>query len=149
MKKRFLALAFMCLLTWNCIDVAEAAHRTVINISDMMCIELETIEGKCIEESMARATEKINANISAGKTIKNTTAYSLENDDIVRFNLTYSPTAADMDFGLIAPDGKFYYLSGSNGTFSQNIQVNKTGKYYMAVRNNSKNEVAILGFVYY
>ena len=54
-----------------------------------------------------------------------------------------------MDFGLIAPDKKFYSFKGSEGSFKENIQVSMTGTYYLAIRNNSQYTVSVVGFVYY
>lgn len=43
----------------------------------------------------------------------------------------------------------FHFTSGSNGSIKTNIQIDKTGKYYFAVRNNENETVEVLGYVYY
>ena len=70
--------------------------------------------------------------------MKADTAYSLEADEVVTINCTYSPRTADLDFGFITPDNTFHFTSGSEGSIKTNIQIEDTGKYYFAVRNNTK-----------
>lgn len=119
-------------------------------MSDLTCEEIDDNQVEFIKMILAtRATQRIDADIAAGKTVKDVTAYPLEVGDIVTMNLTFSPPEADMDFGLIAPDKKFYSFKGADGTFKENIQVSMTGIYYLAIRNNSKSTVSVVGFVYY
>ena len=99
--------------------------------------------------SMTRATSRIEWDIPSGKIMKADTAYSLEADEVVTINCTYSPRTADLDFGFITPDNTFHFTSGSEGSIKTNIQIEDTGKYYFAVRNNTKNSVEVLGYVYY
>lgn len=77
------------------------------------------------------------------------TALSMEKDELVTINCTYSPRTADVDFGLITPRGTFVFVEGEDGNCNQTIQVSQTGDYYFAVRNNSSNDVEVLGYVYY
>ena len=77
------------------------------------------------------------------------TTYTLEADELVTINCTYSPRTADLDFGLITPDGTFRFTSGSNGSIHTTIRVNETGNYYFTVRNNTSRTVEVLGYVYY
>jgi len=50
---------------------------------------------------------------------------------------------------LIAPDGLFYGLSGSNGVFDEGIQVSQTGLYRLAIRNLSSVSITVSGHVNY
>lgn len=68
---------------------------------------------------------------------------------ITVINCTYSPRTANLDFGFITQDDTFHFTSGSNGSIKTNIQIDKTGKYYFAVRNNENETVEVLGYVYY
>ncbi len=54
-----------------------------------------------------------------------------------------------MDFGVIAPDGYFYFLNVEGGSINQSIRVSQSGSYAVAVRNNSSNTVFVVGFVNY
>lgn len=96
-----------------------------------------------------RATESVTWTIGAGKTSKASTAFPMEAGETVTFNCAYSPRTAAVDFGLIAPDGKFYYLSGSNGNIDQSLRIPERGDYYVAIRNRSTASVEVLGFVNY
>lgn len=99
--------------------------------------------------SMTRATSRIEWEIPSDTVMKADTAYSLEADEIVTINCTYSPRTADLDFGFITPDDTFHFTSGSNGSIKVNIQIEDTGEYYFAVRNNTSKTVEVLGYVYY
>ena len=96
-----------------------------------------------------RATNRVNITAMANKTATIGTSLSMEADETVTINCTYSPRTADVDFGLITPRGTFVVVEGEDGNCNQTIQVSQTGDYYFAVRNNSSNDVEVLGYVYY
>ena len=77
------------------------------------------------------------------------TGLSLETDELVTINCTYSPRSADVDFGLVSADNEFGYFSGNDGICSETIRISKTGIYYFAIRNNSEEPVGVTGYVYY
>jgi len=64
-------------------------------------------------------------------------------------HLSYSPFSASVDFGVIAPDGLFYGLNTTTGSFDKAIKVNQRGHYYFAVRNNSSETISVSGYVNY
>lgn len=99
--------------------------------------------------TVTRATESISWTISAGKTAKASTAFPMEADEIVTINCSYSPSSDLVDFGLIAPDNKFYYVTGEGGSINQSIRISERGDYYLAVRNRSSKSVEVVGFVNY
>ena len=69
--------------------------------------------------------------------MKADTAYSLEADEVVTIKLHVLPQDRQtFDFGFITPDNTFHFTSGSEGSIKTNIQIEDTGKYYFAVRNN-------------
>ena len=96
-----------------------------------------------------RATNRVNITAMPNKTATIGTSLSMEADETVTLNCTYSPRTADVDFGLITPRGTFVFVEGEDGNCNQTIQVSQTGDYYFAVRNNSSNDVEVLGYVYY
>ena len=69
--------------------------------------------------------------------------------ETIRINITYSPTGADLDVGILQPDGSFRYVKGSNGSVDHTFTINSNGSYQVRIRNNSSNSVTVLGFVYY
>lgn len=96
-----------------------------------------------------RATNRVNITAMPNKTATIGTSLSMEADETVTINCTYSPRTADVDFGLITPRGTFVFVEGEDGNCNQTIQVSQTGDYYFAVRNNSSNDVEVLGYAYY
>lgn len=96
-----------------------------------------------------RATNRVNITAMPNKTATIGTSLSMEADETVTINYTYSPRTADVDFGLITPRGTFVFVEGEDGNCNQTIQVSQTGDYYFAVRNNSSDDVEVLGYVYY
>ena len=96
-----------------------------------------------------RATNRVTIKAMPNKTATIGTSLSMEADETVTINCTYSPRTADVDFGLITPRGTFVFVEGEDGNCNQTIQVSQTGDYYFAVRNNSSNDVEVLGYVYY
>lgn len=96
-----------------------------------------------------RATNRLDITIGAGKLLKADTSFSLEVGETVSMNFTYSPRSSSISAGLIDSNGYFYSFTEDSGTINKTIRVNKTGKYYLAFRNNSNTSVQIMGFVYY
>ena len=62
---------------------------------------------------------------------------------------SYTPFSVSVDFGIIAPDGLFYSVNTTTGSFDKTIQVTQTGQYTMAVRNNSSTTISVSGYVKY
>ena len=75
--------------------------------------------------------------------------FHLEEGETVRIYATYSPQNVCLDFGLIAPDGVFHYVSAEDGTIDTTIEVPESGNYRLGIRNNSGNTVKVSGFVKY
>lgn len=96
-----------------------------------------------------RATNRVNVTTEPNTTATIGTSLSMEADETITINCTYSPRTADVDFGLITPRGTFVFVEGEDGSCNQTIQVSQTGDYYFAVRNNSSNDVEVLGYAYY
>lgn len=148
-KKRVVSLILFLGLAMNVTFMPASAENAVVSIKTLECEAIDFGDSVVDADAWMRATNKVDWSVSAGENKKATTALSLEAGDVVRINCTYTPGSADIDFGLVAPDGLFYFLSGENGSFNQSIRVEDNGAYYFAVRNNSNKTVTILGFVYY
>lgn len=96
-----------------------------------------------------RATGRFNMDVPGNTIMKANSSFPLEAGEKVTIKATYSPFTASVDFGLIAPDGSFYYLNVDDGNFNQTIKVDERGNYTFAVRNNSSNTVNVSGYVNY
>lgn len=97
----------------------------------------------------ARAFSRVNSSIPPKTFLGGNKNFHLEAGEVVRINCSYSPESASIDFGLIAPDGAFYYVNVTDGSINKSIQVDETGDYTLAVRNNSSDTVSVVGFVHY
>ncbi len=69
--------------------------------------------------------------------------------ETVTIKASYAPFDASVDFGLVDSDGVFHYINITIGSIDETIQINKSGKYTLQVRNNSDGEVKVSGFVNY
>jgi len=96
-----------------------------------------------------RASGKFDITVTAGKLKPAKTGFPMAAGETVTINATYSPSSADIDFGLIDKNGTFHYLKGENGAFNKKIEIPEKGTYTFAVRNNSDVSVNVTGFVKY
>ena len=59
--------------------------------------------------NVARATGRFSMDVPGGALVKASSSFPLEAGETVTIKATYTPFSASVDFGLIAPDGYFYY----------------------------------------
>lgn len=95
-----------------------------------------------------RATGRIEESIP-GNAIMTLAEVSLDNGETVTYDCSYTPRDASVKFGYIAPDGLFYGLSGSKGSYNKSIRVNQRGSYTLAIWNKSDTTVTVSGTVNY
>lgn len=131
-RKKLLALVLACMMLLGCLGVSAAAAMPQES-SDVVIM----------------ATNRFNTTVPANKIIYAGDSFSLAAGEVVTIKATYSPFNASVDFGLIAPDGLFYGLSGSNGSFDEGIKVNQNGVYRLAIRNRSSVAIDVSGYVNY
>lgn len=99
--------------------------------------------------SFMRATGHFDMEVPGNSTVKADKEFPLEIGETVAINAVYSPQTASVDFGLIAPDGLFYGLNTTTGSFDKTIKVSQRGRYYFAVKNNSSETINVSGYVNY
>ena len=141
--RRMLAGALCCLAVSGSMLAANTPFRTAENVSEIH------ITKQIPFTAVSRASESFNIKVSKNTVAAAGSAFSLEAGDHVTINAVYSPAAADVEIGLIAPDGLFYSVRGVNGSIKKGIIVNEHGNYTLAIRNNSSSTVTITGFVTY
>lgn len=95
------------------------------------------------------ATGKFDMDVPGNTAVRAGNSFPLEVGEVVTIKATYSPFTASVDFGLIAPDGLFYGLNTTTGSFDKAIEVNQRGNYTLAVRNNSSSTIHVSGHVNY
>lgn len=151
--KKFLALFLTCAIVIGALSLtasADTGHSDdIIWMEDMKCEMIDVSKVEVLEESSMRATGSINSDIPANTLGVSDIKFSLEVGETVTINCSYSPAFANMDFGVIAPDGYFYFLSVKGGSINRSIAVSQRGGYLMAIRNNSSHTVSVAGFVNY
>lgn len=131
--KRFLCMMLTLVVFTSCFGVSAAevtgfdSHATIV----------------------VRATAKFDMEVSGNTAAKAGNSFPLEVGEVVTIKATYSPFSASVDFGLIAPDGLFYGLNTTTGSFDKAIEVNQRGNYTLAVRNNSSSTIHVSGHVNY
>lgn len=140
----------MCLRRWLCMAVACALVLGFMNVT-AKAIEVEpaTPESGFLMTLNSRATGSFNMIIPANKTLSANSSFPLSVDEIVTIKASFNPFSANLDVGLIAPDGNFYYFKVTDGIVNKTIQVSMSGDYTLQIRNNSGFEVELTGFVRY
>lgn len=123
----------------------------VILAISCICIPASAMENALNGEevAIARATGRFSMDISANSSKKASTSFSLEAGEVVTIKASYSPFSASVDFGLIAPNGRFYYVTVTDGSVDEAVTVTERGNYTFLVRNNSSVDISVAGFVNY
>ena len=153
-RNRGFTLLVVCLIMLFSLGVpasAAAESEEAVCIKELKCDVLPdsgaTEWGKTFTE---RAFGKINISIPGNTTTAaKSQSFYLEAGETVKINCVYSPDSADVDFGLIAPNGAFYYIRATDGNFKESIKVDERGHYTLTIRNNSSDTVTVMGYVNY
>lgn len=70
-------------------------------------------------------------------------------DDTIKYDCTYTPKSASLDFGYIDSDNIFHYLNYTSGSINQSFKFSRTGQFTLAIRNNESYAVTVTGTVRY
>ncbi len=132
--KKFICLILTLVVAVSCFRVSAVAAEVTPYSDDL---------------AVMRAMGKFDMEVPANSAVKADSSFPLEVGEVVTIKATYSPFSASVDFGVIAPDGLFYGLNTTTGSFDKAIKVNQRGHYYFAVRNNSSETISVSGYVNY
>lgn len=135
--KRWICAVLVLLMVFGNASVCRAAEYN------------QAVEEDHAEVYELRATSHFSFSVKASGNYYITNALSLEAGDTVRINATYSPTSANIYIGLVDQNGKFSYITATNGQIDVTLKIDKRGNYRLTVVNNSTNTVSISGYVYY
>lgn len=152
--KNFLKLFLMCtfVIVSLCVTVnaQDAWNEDIVCLEDMEYEPIDMSDLGVLEgDLMVCISKSINGSVSASSHSISTEKIFLAERGIVTINCSYSPASASVDFGIIAPDGNFYFVNVSSGSINRSIQVKQSGNYAVAIRNNSANTIYVTGFVEY
>lgn len=130
-------------------DISESKEE-VINLSEMAYVALDGSQNVIDDNlSYSRATTSVSWSVKANILKEANTTFPMEAGECVTINCSYTPRWADVEFGLIAPDNRFYYLPGEDGSINRTIRIDERGEYRFVVYNKSGNTVSISGFIEY
>ena len=73
------------------------------------------------------ATESFSISIPAKSKTSANSSFPLAAGETVTIKASYSPFDASVDFGLVAPDSKYYCVNITDGSIDQTIVVNESG----------------------
>ena len=133
------------------VDNAPAMlNNGILQLEDLAHDELDMSLVQYFDSSATPfAFGTISTSVPGNKSAVAEDSFSLEAGETVTINCSYSPASASVDFGLIAPDGYFYYVNSTNGSINSTLAVTVRGQYTLAVRNNSSNTISVVGYVNY
>lgn len=130
-------------------DISESKEE-VINLSEMAYMDLDDSQNVIDDNlSYSRATTSVSWSVKANILKEANTTFPMEAGECVTINCSYTPRWADVDFGLIAPNNRFYYLPGEEGSINRAIRIDERGEYRFGVYNKSSNTVSVTGFIEY
>ncbi len=130
-------------------NISESKEE-FINLSDMAYMALDDSQNVIDDNlSYSRATTSVSWSVKANILKEANTTFPMEAGECVTINCSYTPRWADVDFGLIAPDNRFYYLPGEEGSINRAIRIDERGEYRFGVYNRSSNTVSVSGFIEY
>lgn len=112
-------------------------------------VSAEEVSAADSSKVITRATSRFTIDVPAGTLRQANTTFPLDPGEVVTIKASYSPFSANVDFGLIAPNGRFYYVTVTDGSIDQSIEITERGDYTFAVRNNSSYSIQATGFVNY
>ena len=141
--KKMFCLLLALAVSFGCLTVNAGAAEVETQFHTLV------VEAQFYSLAIERASGRFSMDIGKQSTVAADMSFPLEIGESVTINASYSPRSASVEFGLIAPDGLFYSLSGKNGSFNEAFKVDQRGNYTLAVQNNSNFTVSVSGFVNY
>lgn len=152
--KRFVCVLLTCIIMLSgSVPIARAEGapcETIIWLEDLEWEWVDPTKVEHIEADIAlQTTDTINYVFLRHSMGTITEPVALNARSTVTFNCSYSPSPANMDFGVIDTSGRFYFINVKEGSINQAIGISQAGTYQVAIRNNSSQTVRVVGFVDY
>lgn len=155
MKTRRLICALLVCVTMFMSIVPPAtavqpSNESIIWLDDLKWEWIDMSAVECPETgAQPRTSVSANGAYPANSIGTITQPISFSAQRIITFHCSYSPSSASMDFGVITPSGRFYYVNVKEGSIEQSLGISQSGSYSVAIRNNSSQTVRVVGFVNY
>ncbi|NBJ90881.1 hypothetical protein [Acutalibacter sp. 1XD8-36] len=100
-------------------------------------------------QPVARATSRFTIDVKANSSMRASTSFPMEVGEVITIKASYAPFSASVDVGLVGPNGRFHYVTVTDGSINLAIKITERGKYTFAVRNNSAFGINVSGYVNY
>lgn len=142
---KFVAIGILLFSYLNVQTGAVACDPLMCNTAGRFALLKQEID-RIIE---SRISALFDTSISGDSAAKLSESFSLAANETVTIDATYSPSTAKLDVGIIYPNGSFHYFSTTGGRVSKIVRVAEAGNYTLAIRNNSSDEINIVGYVNY
>lgn len=137
--KKMVCMVLTCMLIVGTIAVPANALEAEKNVPESTITNLV----------ISRATGSFSMTIPAKSKALADSSFPMAAGETVTIKASYAPFDASVDFGLVDSDGVFHYFNITDGSIDKTILIEESGKYTLQVRNNSKVEVKVSGFVNY
>lgn len=137
LMKKAVSLVLVCIL--------------LIGYTGYFCIDVNAVEVSPSFDGFidTRASGQFDTSVSADSVKRTGNQFQMLPGETVSIIASYSPSSADVDFGLLDSDGVFYYVSAQDGSIDTSIEVSERGTYSFAIRNNSSKTINVSGYVNY
>lgn len=133
--KKLFCLVITCVMVMGCLSVEAGAVSEAGPAGEARAV--------------SRASGRFSAEVPADTLYTAKSSFPLEAGETVSISAVYSPRPASVDFGVIAPDGLFYSVNTTAGSFDGAIEVSEKGYYTFAIRNNASSTLSVSGYVSY
>lgn len=134
-------------------QIKRICYRILVGVMLMwaLCVNAFAIApSSTFDLTQTRASGRFTVEIEANSKARSTSDFPLSAGENVRIDAIFSPEDTNLDVGLIAPDGYYYFFNISGGgNIDKTIRVDDQGNYALQIRNNSDKTVIVTGFVYY
>ena len=148
--KKLLCGLLSCIMLLSVANAAEVGTGTTC-LDDLpySVIEMSYVEHRDNHNAVGRATGSVNLTLAAREIVTAGSPFQMDKDQTVTIKCSYLPSTASIDFGLVDANGKFHYVSGSNGSVDKSIKITTRGQYTFTIRNNAGRSVTVEGRITY
>ncbi|MBE3555314.1 MAG: hypothetical protein IMW85_10105 [Thermicanus sp.] len=138
-------------------DSKKTSGKVLLNGEKVNVTEVSTFNVKKLIQSQSPQSSGMEATYSINDTLAadelgmygdaGGNPWSLTRGETVEISLSWLPSDADLQVGLIDSDNTFYYVTFSDSPSSVQLTVNEADSYYVGIINVDTGDVSITGYV--
>lgn len=141
--KKVCSFLLICAIMAGYLNTSAKAYSSdILYLEDVMYENLG-------ESFVTRASGTLNAEIAPNSIITINESFTMSANGTIKYNCTYTPKTASLDFGIVDSNNHFHYLNVTTGSINKTIRVSQGDTYTLAIRNNSDQTVTVTGTVNY